>query len=426
MPLPHKLSRLAKAESTARGRRSHRVLAAIGAFSLAVGLSLPQAVSAQVSNDVVKIGVLTDMEGNFAEATGPGSVLAARMAVADFGGTVLGKRIEVVFADHQNKPDVASTVAREWYDAAGVDLIVDAVGSPIALAVQELARQRKKMLIVDGVSTLKFTNELCSETGIMWIFTSYSNSKALGQGAVDSGAKNWYFLTLDTAGGQAIVSSLMPFMEKAGGKVVGNSKFPLNATDFSSYLLQAQASKPDVFALATSGASIVNLIKQGQEFQTLKGGARFVAPFLYISDIHAIGIASAKGTLLTEPFYWDMNAESRSFSKRFFEQRKSMPTAVHAGVYTSIMHYLKAVKQAGTDDGPKVAAAMRAIPINDFMTKNGQIRVDGDVDRERYVFEVKKPEESKGPYDYYKVVKTFAPAETTFPLSESTCALVKK
>jgi branched-chain amino acid transport system substrate-binding protein len=400
---------------------------ALSTAALAAGLlGLSCAALAQVSGDVVKIGVLTDMEGNFAEATGAGSVLAARMAVADFGGTVLGKRIEVVSADHQNKPDVASTIARDWYDNAGVDLIADAVGSPIALAVQELARQRKKMLIVDGVSTLKFTNELCSETGMMWIFTSYSNSKALAQGAVDSGAKNWYFLTLDTAGGQAIVSSLTPFMEKAGGKVVGSSKFPLSATDFSSYLLQAQAAKPDVFALATSGASIVNLIRQGQEFQTLRGGARFVAPFLYISDIHSIGVANAKGTLLTEPFYWDLNAESRAFSQRFFSQRKSMPTAAQAGVYTSIMHYLKAIRQAGTDDAPKVAAAMRAIPINDFMTKNGRVRPDGDVDRERYVFEVKNPEESKGPYDYYKLTKTFAPAETTFPLSESTCSLVKK
>jgi len=384
------------------------------------------AAHAQGPGDVVKIGVLTDMEGNFAEATGPGSVLAARMAVADFGGTVLGRRVEVIYADHQNKPDVASTIARDWYDNGGVDLIVDAVGSPIALAVQEIARQRKKMLIVDAVSTLKFTNELCSETGIMWLNTSYSNAKALGQGVVDSGARNWYFLTLDTVGGQAIDSSLMPVVEKAGGKVLGNSKFPLSTTDFSPYLLPAQAAKPDVFALATSGASIVNLIKQGQEFQTLRGGARFVAPFVHISDIHAMGLANAKGTLLTEPFYWDLNTDSRAFSQRFFSQRKSMPTDAQAGVYTSIMHYLKAVRQAGTDNGPKVAAAMRAMPINDFMTRNGRIRADGDVDRERYVFEVKKPEESKGPYDFYKLIKTFAPAETTFPLSESTCSLVKK
>jgi branched-chain amino acid transport system substrate-binding protein len=405
---------------------SRAIASALSIAALAALLCHTPKANAQETGNVIKIGVLTDMEGNFSEATGPGSVLAARMAVADFGGKVLGKRIEVVYADHENKPDVASTIARDWYDNDGVDLIVDAVGSPIALAVQEIARQRKKMLIVDAVSTMKFTNELCSDTGIMWLYTSYSNAKALGQGVVDSGAKNWYFLTLDTIGGKAITSSLVPFIEKAGGKVVGNTRFPLSTTDFSSYLLPAQAAKPDVFALATAGASVDNLIKQGQEFKTLSGGARFVAPFMNISDIHDIGLANAQGTLLTEPFYWDLNAGSRAFSQRFFSQRHAMPTALQAGVFTSIMHYLKAVRQAGTDDGPKVAAAMRAIPINDFMTTNGRVRADGDVDRDRYVFEVKKPDESKGPYDYYKLIKTFAPTETTFPLSDSTCSLVKR
>jgi branched-chain amino acid transport system substrate-binding protein len=365
------------------------------------------------------------MEGGFSELSGAGSVLAAQMAVQDFGGTVAGAKIEVVSADHQNKPDVASSIARSWYDNDGVDLIVDAPGSNIALAVQELARERKKMLIVHAVATTKFTGEACSETGIMWLFTGYSNAKALGQGVVDSGGKNWYFLTIDTEGGTGIQAPLQAFVESAGGKVVGTSRFPLTTTDFSALLLQAQASGADIIAIASSGANVQAIIKQGREFQTLANGAKFLVPFIYITEVNAIGLENGQGTLAVEPFYWALNEESKAFSRRFFEKMQRMPTSAQAGVYTSILHYLKSIEKAGSDDGVTVAAAMRELPINDFMTKNGKVRIDGDVDRERYIFEVKAPSESTEPWDYYKLISTLDTTATTRPLAETGCPLVK-
>lgn len=405
---------------------AQRVLAcklavAAAAFSL-LGLSA----QAQVSDNVVRIGLLTDMEGPFSEMTGPGAVLAVKMAIEDFGGKVAGKPIEVVSADHQNKPDVASTIARTWYDTQGVDLIVDAIGSPIGLAVQEIARARKKMLITDGVSTPKFTGENCSDTGMQWPYDANTNAIALAAGAIATGGKSWYLLTLDTVGGRGLTSSLKPFVTKLGGKVAGETFFSLSQTDYSSQLLQAQASKANIFVVASGGGTLVNILKQAREFQTLSGGGRFLLPVSSISDVHSIGLRDAQGALLTEPFYWALNDQTKAWSRRFFEQRKKMPTTWHAGIYTSILHYLKAIKAIGTDDGPKVAAKMRATPINDFMTKNGKIRINGDVDRQRYLFEVKKPEESKEPYDYYKLVKTFGLGETNIPLAETGCPLVKK
>lgn len=397
-----------------------------GAVTLSIALGFSAGAQAQISGDVVRIGVLTDMEGVFSESTGAGSVLAAKMAVEDFGGTVAGKKIEVISADHQNKPDVASTVSRGWYDNQGVDLIVDAIGSPVGLAVQEIARERKKMLIVDGVTTPRFTGEACSETGFMWVFSAYTNAKALAQGGVESVGKNWYFLAYDNAGGQGIVQSVTPFVTQFGGKIVGESKFPLNQTDFSSQLLQAQASKANAVVIAASGAPVVSILKQAREFRTMAAGGKFVLPFTYISEIHALGLENAQGALLSEPFYWAMNDESKAWSKRFFAQRKAMPTTIHAGIYTSILHYLKAIEKVKTDDGLKVAGAMRELPINDFMTKNGKIRIDGDVDRQRQVYEVKAPKESKEPYDYYKVVRSFGLGETIRPLGNTGCPLVKQ
>lgn len=402
-----------------------RTVAKASAVALACTLAAAGA-SAQVSGDVVRIGVLTDMEGVFSESTGAGSVLAARMAVEDFGGTVGGKKIEVVSADHQNKPDIASTVARSWYDTQGVDLIVDVIGSPVGLAVQEIARERKKMLVAHGVTTPRFTGEACSETGVMWLFSAYSNAKSLAQGGVENVGKNWYFLALDNAGGQGIVQSITPFVTQYGGKVVGESKFPLNQTDFSSQLLQAQASRSNVYVVAASGAPVVGVLKQAREFRTLASGGKFVLPFTYISEIHSLGLETAQGTLLSEPFYWAMNDDAKAWSKRFFAQRKAMPTTIHAGIYTSVLHYLKSIDKIKTDDGLKVATAMREMPINDFMTKDGKILANGDVDRQRQIYEIKAPKDSKEPYDYYKLVRSFGLGETHRPVAESNCPLVKK
>jgi branched-chain amino acid transport system substrate-binding protein len=395
-------------------------LLSVGILVASFGIS-----NAQISDNVVRIGVLTDMEGGFSELSGKGSVLAAQMAAEDYGGTVAGKKIEIISADHQNKPDVASSLARSWYDQGGVDLIVDVPGSNIALAVQELARERKKMLIVDAVAANKFSGEACSDTGIMWLFNGYSNAKALGQGLVDNGATSWYFLTIDTEGGTGIQQPLQQFVEKAGGKVVGTSRFPLTTTDFSALLLKAQASGAKIIGIASSGANVQAIIKQGREFQTLAGGARFVVPFIYITEVNAIGLENGQGTLAVEPFYWALNDDSKRWSRRYFDKMKKMPTSSQAGVYTSILHYLKAVEKIGADDGPKVAAAMRDLPINDFMTSNGRVRIDGDVDRERYIFEVKKPSESTEPWDYYKTISKLGPTATTRPLNETGCPLVK-
>jgi branched-chain amino acid transport system substrate-binding protein len=399
---------------------------AIASFAVLVALPMSAlSARAQISDDVVRIGVLTDMEGVFSENAGPGSVLAAQMAVGDFGGSVAGKKVEVISADHQNKPDVASTIARDWYDTKGVDLIIDAISSPVGLAVQEISRARKKMFIATGSSSPRLSGEKCSETGIQWPLTSYANAKALVEGASQRDGKTWFFLTLDTVGGQDIVASFKPFIERTDGKVVGESRFPATKTDFSSNLLEARGSKADNVVIASSGASVVRIVKQAAEFKTMATGSRFVLPIAQIAEIAAIGLESGQGLLVTDAFYWALNDQSKAWSQRFYNLRKAIPSTNHVSDYTAVLHYLKAVDAISSDDGLKVAAKMREMPINDIMTKDGKILINGDVDRERHLFEVKKPSDSKEPLDLYNLVKTFTPGETTRPLAESRCPLVK-
>lgn len=390
---------------------------------LACCLAWPAA--AQISGDTVKIGVLTDLGGVFSDTAGKGSIIAAQLAIADFGGTVRGKKIELVTADHQLKPDIASTIARRWYDAEGVDMIVDVPGSNIALAVQEVARSRKKLLIVQGVAADVFSGESCSETGIQWLFTGYTNAQALGRGAIERGGKSWYFFTIDTEGGTGIQDPLAKVLVEAGGKVAGVTRFAPATTDFSSMLLQAQATGAQVFAIASAGSSVINLIKQGGEFRVLAKGAQFLTPFLYITEVHAIGAEAAQGTILVDPFYWDLNDQTRAWGRRYFEAMGKMPNTPHAGVYTSILHYLKTIDKIGSDDGAAVAKAMREMPVNDFMTKDGKVRADGFVERERRLFQVKRPAESKADWDLYALLRTFEASETSPPVKASRCPLLK-
>jgi branched-chain amino acid transport system substrate-binding protein len=402
-----------------------RNLYAAGA-ALTVLLGASAAAQAQVSDDVVKIGVLNDQSGLFADLAGPGSVEAARMAVADFGGTVLGKPIEVVAGDHQNKPDVGAALARQWYDVDKVDVILDIPNSGVALAVQQVTKDKNKLVIFSSAAVSDLTGKACSPNGIHWAFDSYALAHSTGSAVVKQGGDSWFFLTVDYALGHTLERDTAEVVKASGGKVVGSVKHPLNTADFSSFVLQAQQSKAKVVAFANAGGDLSNSIKQAQEFGLFQAGQKPVGIMVFLTDVHSLGLQAAQGLQLTASFYWDMNDETRKWSKRFFEKVKRMPTMPQAGVYTSVLHYLRAIKAAGTDEAMAVAKKMRETPINDFMTKNGRIREDGRVLRDFYLFQVKTPSESKGPWDYYKLVATVPAEQAARPLSESDCPLVKK
>jgi branched-chain amino acid transport system substrate-binding protein len=384
------------------------------------------AASAQVSDDVVKIGVLNDQSGLFADLAGPGSVEAPRMAVADFGGTVLGKPIEVVGGDHQNKPDVGGALVRRWYDVDKVDVVLDIPNSGVALAVQQIAKEKNKLVIFSSAAVSDLTGKACSPNGIHWTFDSYALAKSTASSVVKQGGDSWFFLTVDYALGHTLERDASAVVKANGGKVVGSVKHPLNTSDFSSFVLQAQQSKAKVVAFANAGGDLVNSIKQAQEFGLFEAGQKPVGIMVFLTDVHSLGLQGAQGLQLTASFYWDMNEETRAWSKRFFDKVKRMPTMPQAGVYTSVLHYLAAVKAAGTDESLAVAKKMREMPINDFMTKNGSIREDGRVLRDFYLFEVKTPSESKGPWDLSKLVATVPAEQAARPLSESDCPLVKR
>lgn len=381
---------------------------------------------AEIPKASVKIGVLTDLTGAYSAPSGKGSVDAVRMAVEDWGEKVKGKNIEVISADTLLKPDVAAGIARRWIDVDGVDIIVDLIGSAVGLAVQEVGRQSNKMIVSTGAASSDLVGKSCARTGIQWLFSSAINAQALGKGIVGSGADSWYFLAVDTAGGKAIENDTGAIVRASGGKVLGSTRYPMATSDFSSFLLQAQAAKPKVIALADAGDGITTALKQAAEFNIAGTGTKFVAPFVYITEVHALGLAAAQGLLVVETFYWDQSDETRAFSKRFFERNKVMPTQLQAGDYTAVTHFLKAVEKTDSVDGPTIAAAMREIPINDFSVKNGRVRDDGSVVRDRYIYEVKKPSESKAPWDYYKVVGSLKGGDVLPPLSESQCSLIKK
>jgi len=374
----------------------------------------------------LKLGLLLDMSGPYADIGGQGSVTAARMAVEDVGSTVLGRPIEIVFADHQNKPDTAAALARQWFDDQGVEAILDVAASGPALAVNEIAKQRSKILILNGPAARRLTNEDCGPYTVHYTYDNYALARGTGEATVKAGYDSWFFVTADNVFGKDLETITSAFVSKNGGKVVGSVRAPLNSADFSSYLLQAQASQAKVIGLANSGGDTVNAIKQAAEFGVGKSVQKLVALLVYITDVNSMGLEAAQGLLLTEAFYWDMNDETRAWSRRYFDKMKKMPNMVQAGVYSSALHYLQAVKAAGTVESNAVMKMMKATPINDFFAHDGRIREDGRMVHDMYLFEVKKPSESREAWDDYKLVATI-PAEEAFqPLSQSTCPLIKK
>lgn len=396
------------------------------AYILALTVFACANASAQVSGDAVKIGVLNDQSGLYADFGGSGSVAAARMAVEDFGGTVLGKKIEIITADHQNKPDVASNIARRWMDVEGVDAFADLTNSAVALAVQGLTKERGKIAMFSGPATTRLTNEDCSPTGFHWTFDTYSQAIGGARAVLQEGGKSWFLLVADYAFGHQMAVDLANEVKAGGGEVAGEVRHPINTADFSSFLVQAQGSGAQIVGLANAGADTVNSVKQAGEFGLAAAGQKIVGLVLVISDVHSIGIKTAHGLVATTAYYWDRDDASRAFAKRYEEREKRMPGMIQAGVYSSVMHYLKAVKAAGTDEGKAVAAKMRETPVDDFFAPGATIRADGRLLHDMYLIEVKKPEESKGPWDYYKVLRTIKAEDAAMPLSESKCPLVKK
>jgi branched-chain amino acid transport system substrate-binding protein len=397
------------------------------AASVAILAMIAGAAGAQenANQGPVKIGVLTDMNSLYADIVGEGAVVAARMAVED-EGPVFGQPVQVVTGDHQNKADIGSTIVRQWYDTAGVDVVVEGGSSAVALAVEEVSREKHKLVLFSGPASSDITGPRCSAYAAHWVYDTYALAHVTGSAIVKSGGKTWFFLGADYAFGHALQRDTGAVVEQSGGKVLGAVYAPINTADFSSFLLQAQASKAQIIGLANAGGDTINSIKQAAEFGIVAGGQKFAALLMFITDVHSLGLKVAQGLQFTSAFYWDRDEATRAFSKRFFERVHRMPTMVQAGVYSSTHHYLEAIKAIGTRDPDKVMAQMREMPINDFMTKNGILRIDGRVVRDMYLLEVKKPEESKGPWDYVKIVEQVPGDQAFRPLDQGGCPLVKK
>jgi branched-chain amino acid transport system substrate-binding protein len=381
--------------------------------------------NAQVSDDVVKIGVLTDLSGPAATATGPGSVAAAQMAAEDFGGTVLGKPIQVISADHQIKPDIAAGIARQWYDRDQVDLIVDVPVSAVGLAVQNVANERKKLFITHSTGTADFHGKFCSPYAIQWVFDTHALAVGTAQEVTKRGGNSWFFLTADYAFGHALERDAAKVVTENGGKVLGSVSHPFATPDLSSFILQAQTSKAKIIGLASGPPDNVNAIKLGGEFGLFQGGQQMAGLLVLITDVNALGLKAAQGLLLTTSFYWDMDEQTRAWSKRFFAKINRMPTMWQAGVYSSIMAYLNAIKAAGTDDPLKVAAKIRETPVEDFFARNGHLRADNLMVHDLILVQVKTAAESKYPWDYYKIL-THIPGEQAFGPPNPACAMVKQ
>jgi len=398
-------------------------------FGLAMlaGLLTAGAAHAQISDGVVKIGVLNDMSSLYADIGGKGSVLAAQMAVDDFGGKVLDQPIEVISGDHQNKPDIGAGLARKWIDTEHVDTIVDVPTSSVALAVQEVTREKKRVFLMSGPASSDLTGKACSPYGFQWTYDTYALAHGTGGALVKQGGDSWFFITADYAFGHALERDTSEAVKAAGGKVLGSVSVPLNTQDFSSFLLQAQASKAKVIGLANAGGDTINSIKQAAEFGIVAGGQKLAGLLVFLTDVDSLGLKTAQGLTITSAWYWDKDDASRAFAKRFIARNPNgkPPTYTQAGVYTEVAFYLNAIKAAGTDDADKVSSQMRTMKINDFMTKDGWIREDGRIMRDMYLEEVKSPQESKYPFDYFKVLATI-PAEQAFrPLKDGGCPLVK-
>lgn len=397
----------------------------IGFAALAVALGCGTA-QAQYSDGVIKIGVMNDMSGTYADLTGPGSVVAAQMAVEDFGAAAKGLKVEVVGADHQNKPDIGSNVVRTWIDTDKVDVIVDVPTSSVALAVNEIVREKNKVFLISGAAASNLTGDKCSPNTVHWTYDTWALANGTGNAIVKTGGKSWFFLTADYAFGHALERDTVAVVEKNGGKVAGKVRHPFPATDFSSFLLQAQASKAQIIGLANAGADTTNAIKQAAEFGIVKGGQSLAALLIFISDVKALGLPTAQGLIFTEAWYWDLNDANRDFAKRFAPRNKGIhPSMIHAGVYSAVTHYLKAVTELKSDaDGKAVVAKMKATPTDDKLFGKGTIRADGRKIHPMYLFEVKKPDESKGPWDLYKLRATIPADEAFRPISEGKCPLV--
>jgi branched-chain amino acid transport system substrate-binding protein len=392
---------------------------------VAAGVGVAHGQDGKLSNDVLRIGVLTDISGVYADISGKGAVEAVKMAVEDFGGKMFGKPIDVVFADHQNKADVGAAKAREWYDSGNVDMINDLANSGVALAVAGVAKEKKRHAIVNNASNVGVTNAQCSPYTVHYAYDAYSLANGTGRSVVEGGGDTWFFLTVDFAFGIGLEQQVGDVVRANKGRVVGAARHPLGTTDFSSYVLQAQASKAKIIGLASTGNDTINAIKAANEFGVTKN-QKLAALLLWINDVHALGLPTAQGLQLTNAWYWDMNEESRAFARRYMQRVGQMPNMAHAGDYSSTMHYLKAVQAARSDDPDAVSAKMREMSINDMFAKNGKIRVDGRMVHDMYLWEVKAPAESKYAWDYLKLIKTI-PAEQAFmPLAQSTCNLVKR
>lgn len=390
--------------------------------ALVASVSLCQA--ADISGGVVKIGVLNDQSGVYADFGGRTSVEAAQMAANDFTAKNKGIKVEIVSADHQSKVDVASAIAKRWFEVDGVDAIADLTNSAVAIAVNTMGRELGKVTLMTGPLTTALTNESCSPTGFHWGWDTYSQSVGTASALLQHGEKNWFILAADYAFGNAMTAELDRVVKEKGGKVVGQVKHPLGASDFSSFLVRAQSSGAQIIALANGGMDTINAIKQAGEFGIAAGGQKLAGLAVVISDVHALGLKAAQGLIVTTPFYWDHDPQTRAFSQRFYERTKRMPGVVQAATYSSVLHYLEAIAAAGTDDGPKVAAKMRELPVHDAYAPNGRIRPDGRMVTDMYLVEVKTPAESKGEWDYFKVLGTIPEADTAAPLSASRCPAV--
>jgi branched-chain amino acid transport system substrate-binding protein len=390
------------------------------------GTFVAGAAHAQISDNVIKIGVLSDMSSLYTDLAGAGSVLAAKMAVEDSGIEKRGYKVEYVSADHQNKPDVGSAIARQWYDTDKVDVIVDVPNSGVALAVSQITKDKGRVFLAVGPGSSDLTGKACSPNTVHWAYDTWMLANGTGTAITKQGGDTWFFITADYAFGQALERDTTAAVTKAGGKVLGGVRAPINNQDFSSFLLQAQSSKAKVIGLANAGGDTTNSIKQAAEFGIVKGGQSLAGLLVFLTDIHALGLNNAQGLIFTETFYWDMNDQTRAFSNRFAPQDKGIhPTMVHAGVYASVLHYLKAVEALKSDDGTKVVAKMKELPTDDPLFGKGSIRVDGRKIHPAYLVEVKKPAESKAPWDYYKIRATI-PADQAFrPLADGGCSLVK-
>lgn len=401
-----------------------RSWARTAAVSLIAAWALAGAAHA-AGDDPVKIGVLSDMSGPYSDVAGPGSVEAAKMAIEDFGSRALGRPIELVTGDHQNKADIGSNIARKWFDVEGVDMVTDLTNSAVALAVQSLAREKKKIDLVTSTHTTELTNGACSPYGVHWTFDAYSVSAGPAGAVAKQGAKTWYFISADYTFGRNLEQNAEAILKNYGVAVVGRSRHPLNATDFSSNLLQAQASGAEAIAIADTGNDLSNIMKQAKEFQ-IGDKQKLVMLSAFITNIHAIGLESAKGSILTEAFYWDRDDASRAWSARFRARTGQMPTMIHAGTYSAVLHYLAAIAAVGSKDADQVMRKMRETPVDDIFWKNGRIREDGVMVHDMLLLQVKTPEQSRMPWDYYTILRVI-PGEDAFqPLSESSCFLVKK